>query len=355
MRTRTKILVTLAAGLLGFLGVEVVVRVAKVKPMPGPLENGTITRKSDDPRLRVELLPGGTLHTAFTDRHDNVLNEVDHFVNEQGFRGPTVEKEKPEGVYRIVCLGDSQTYGNGVGEEDTWPAVLTRRLRMARPEAKIEVMNCGVGGYETEQEVAYLESRLLAYDPDLVILGFFMNDPALPDAHVEPPEGTYNQLIHFLSPGRDHWLRAARNVVRTLDLGCDWLFRRLTMRRWIVQRAQLYDADFAGWIRVQAALRHAREILAARGARFAVLLVPLLMREENELVSSLPYRTVSAFCRADGIPYFDPEPLFAGMTVDDMRVHPRDLHTDPVGNRIVGAGLARWLEEQGLDREPAER
>lgn len=347
MRIRTKVIVTLLTGLAGFAGAEIAARVLQLGPMPYPLEDGAIVRHSDDPDLGVELIPGGVLRVQYLNRRREHVREALAVVNSQGFRGPVVPRPKPAGTFRIVCLGDSQTFGNGVGEGESWPAALGAALREAAPDASFDVMNCGVGGYETEQEVAYLEKRLLAYEPDLVILGFFMNDTALRGASVEPPTATLGRLIEFFSPGRTGVLPALRRYSRLLDLGSDWIFRRLAMSRWIDQREELYRDDFDGWVRVRAALRHARELVEARGGRFVVLLVPLLMLDRGELLSAQPYRTISSFGRSEGIPCFDPAPFFAGLDVDHMRVHERDLHSDGRGHRIVGQSLATWLREQG--------
>lgn len=355
MRTRTKLLVLATAALLGLAGAEIAARAFGLQPMPGPGDAGVIVGPSAEPRLRGELVPGSSLVTRFPDRRGRVVREVSAHVNAQGFRGREVEREKPADTFRIVCLGDSQTFGNGVGDEETWPHALETALREAHPGRAIEVMNCGVGGYETEQEVAYLELRLLDYAPDLVVLGFFLNDTALPDAPMEDLSAWYASVVRLLAPARQNWLRAVRDRLLLVDLGCDWAFRRLTMRRWIESRDLLFADDYSGWLRARAEIARARDLVEARGGRFAVLLVPLLMADGDELLSTAPYRKLAAFCRSEGIDAFDPEPLFTGLDPDRLRVHERDLHTDARGHEIVGRGLAAWLTERGLDGGARER
>lgn len=323
-------------------------RVSRVGPIPAPRDVGEIARFSEDPELRVELWPGATMRTQYWNRRGELVRETLAIVNHQGFRGAPVEVRKAAGTFRIVCLGDSQTFGNGVDEGESWPAALEAALRESDLEPRIEVMNCGVGGYQIEQEVAYLEKRLLAFEPDLVVLGFFLNDTALPGASIESPSSSSRQLIHFLAPGRPGTFPKLRQYSRLLDLGADWLFRKLTMDRWIEQRQALYADDFEGWVRARSLMRKARTEVERIGGRFVVLLVPLLMRDGAELISAGPYRTVSAFCLSEGIPCFDPGALFADLEVDRLRVHERDLHSNSGGHRIVGRSLARWMREQGL-------
>lgn len=82
--------------------------------------------------------------------------------------------EKPDGVFRIVGLGDSFTFGYGVNVEDTYLARLERLLLESGTNA--EVINLGVAGLGTAEELRILQESGLQYDPDLVILGYYVND-----------------------------------------------------------------------------------------------------------------------------------------------------------------------------------
>ena len=78
-------------------------------------------------------------------------------TNKQGFRNDKdFDYAKPEGVIRIVSLGDSQTQGYEVRQ--------------------VEVMNTGVSGFGTAEELVLLENEMVKYQPDFVILGFYKND-----------------------------------------------------------------------------------------------------------------------------------------------------------------------------------
>jgi len=98
-------------------------------------------------------------------------------VNSQGLRAPYEIGPKRPGTYRIICLGDSITFGLDLDDEYTYPSQLEKLLRgFARPGATIEVINAGVYAYTSRQGLAYLDQRLLKFEPDLVILGFGFND-----------------------------------------------------------------------------------------------------------------------------------------------------------------------------------
>jgi len=96
-------------------------------------------------------------------------------INGQGMRADhDFAYEKPPGTKRIVSLGDSFTIGIEVQAEETFSSILERELR-ARGRA-VEVLNAGVSGYGTAEEVIYLERELLRYDPDVVLISYFVND-----------------------------------------------------------------------------------------------------------------------------------------------------------------------------------
>lgn len=96
-------------------------------------------------------------------------------TNSEGFRSPEISPVKPEGTVRVICLGDSLTFGHGVEERFAYPRALERVLRERFPQRGWEVVNTGVEGYSTFQETVQLQ-RCLKYQPDLVVLLFCMND-----------------------------------------------------------------------------------------------------------------------------------------------------------------------------------
>lgn len=97
-------------------------------------------------------------------------------INAQGFRGDDFTLQKKAGVRRIACLGDSFTFGHGVRQEDAYPSQMEAILNAAAGVKAFEVLNFGVGGYNTKQEAILLEEKVLPYDPDLVILQYMFND-----------------------------------------------------------------------------------------------------------------------------------------------------------------------------------
>ena len=82
--------------------------------------------------------------------------------------------EKPPGVVRVLSLGDSHTQGYEVRQDATFSAVLERYLDAHSIRA--QVLNAGVSGFSTAEELAYLVSEGYKYKPDVVVVGFYAND-----------------------------------------------------------------------------------------------------------------------------------------------------------------------------------
>jgi lysophospholipase L1-like esterase len=109
-------------------------------------------------------------------------NSIGHFqqgipaiVNSQGHRDDEVTLEKPNGVFRILMLGDSFTVGANVRQEEAYPQVLEALLtdRLGRD---VQVVNAGVGGWEPFMYAQYYEHYGQDYDPDLILVGFFVGN-----------------------------------------------------------------------------------------------------------------------------------------------------------------------------------
>lgn len=96
--------------------------------------------------------------------------------NSLGFRGDEIAVPKPSGVYRIVCIGGSTTYSDGVLDHTkSYPTLLQGHLR-AHGLPHVDVVNAGVPGYTSLESLINLQTRALDVEPDLVIFYENVND-----------------------------------------------------------------------------------------------------------------------------------------------------------------------------------
>ncbi len=107
-------------------------------------------------------------------------------TNNDGFRGQQpVSRQKTPGTTRIIGLGDSVMWGTSVNQEQSFLGILQTKL--ASRSQDVEVINAGVVGYSTVQEALYFGDRLLAFEPDVVLINFCEND-------LMPSEDPFNAI-----------------------------------------------------------------------------------------------------------------------------------------------------------------
>jgi lysophospholipase L1-like esterase len=96
-------------------------------------------------------------------------------LDSRGYRNDEIAVAKPADTLRIACVGDSWTFGMNVDQDRSYPARLLVDLRDARGPT-VEVVNFGVLGYSSFQGVQLMKSRVFDFHPDVVAIGFGMND-----------------------------------------------------------------------------------------------------------------------------------------------------------------------------------
>ena len=142
-------------------------------------------------RLFGPILPGNYTSGAYLERHpiygffhiagyDGWQHSSEYFArvhfNSIGLRDPRESYEKPPKTFRILLLGDSFMEGVQVEQQETLAAVLEARLRALRPDLNVQVINAGVAGWGTGIEWLYLDHDGYRFQPDLVLVSFFIGN-----------------------------------------------------------------------------------------------------------------------------------------------------------------------------------
>ena len=109
----------------------------------------------------------------------NELYTWGHLVknNQYGFRERNFDSPKPAGMYRIMVLGDSLTWGAGLAPEERYTAITENLLNKTFNDRKFEVLNFGISGGPTIRERDILRQYKDIVNPDLIVVGFCLNDP----------------------------------------------------------------------------------------------------------------------------------------------------------------------------------
>ena len=156
---------------------ELAARTAGLGTPPGRLLGRALGGVSDLGRIAYQAQP----YVGFGLTPDYEWSRPDPAVpvrtnNNLGFRGPDTTRAKPDGTFRIVCLGGSTTFSDVVDDDETYPVHLQRELRAARPDLDIEVINAGVPSYTSAESLANLAFRVLDLSPDMIVIYHAAND-----------------------------------------------------------------------------------------------------------------------------------------------------------------------------------
>ncbi|HIL71653.1 MAG TPA: hypothetical protein EYG38_17610, partial [Verrucomicrobia bacterium] len=163
-----KPILALAATLLGLLAAEGFVRLSRKAPEIKPIElsdTNCVYQRSTNAILGFEL------KSNYRNSNPDFIESYER-TNSHGQRDRKRVIQKPEGVQRIILLGDSVVEGHGLAEDQT----LSHLLEQLYENQKTEVLNFGVSAYCTLAEIELLETKGLQFDPDVVILIFVEND-----------------------------------------------------------------------------------------------------------------------------------------------------------------------------------
>lgn len=171
-----RVMAVVASVALALLGGECLLRIVGA-PELATVQRGRL-QLSANSRLIYEPVPSLSIVGETKD-----LEIYSGTSNSLGYRDREHPRAKADGVFRVVVLGDSIAAGHGIERtEDVFPALVEKALAdAARP---VEVLNFGVIGYNTEQEVETLRSKALAFAPDLVVLEYCLNDRLPPEKHL---------------------------------------------------------------------------------------------------------------------------------------------------------------------------
>ena len=125
---------------------------------------------------QVTYLPNTFWH------HDLNPNDANRIgtINRHGTKGEDFEVPKPDGEFRVICIGDSTVEGIRLKPEETFPYFLEEKLKETLKERRgyktARVINAGVGSHNSAFNLAYLAFRLIHFEPDAVVIKSSYND-----------------------------------------------------------------------------------------------------------------------------------------------------------------------------------
>jgi hypothetical protein len=261
-------------------------------------------------------------------------NEVDHSFNSLGFRGLEFSEVKTPGRFRTAFFGDSMTVGEGVYIEDTYPQQVRIELQQDY-QIFVETMNFAVSAFNSEQEARLVRHVLPQFDPDILVLGYTMNDPAdrIPRRPEDAPNWDPVAVFKATHPPPDlHTLRLIHSVYM------QWRVRNLTLEF----LKDLHDPDGSRWARTASAIEDIGNQCQQRGIPCVAVLFPILT-ELQEYPLAQGHQQVRTTLETNGFLVLDMLEELRPHTAKDLWVHPTDQHPNEFVHRLVGEKLAALI------------
>lgn len=344
---------------IAILIAEVIVRVAGIEP-PRAISKRQLVESSNpsvvyhcypsNPSGELTVLPDTTIGDwqlktyAFVPKSlplDQVAQTpwcVQYKYSSKMIRDREYPLDPPPGIQRWVCIGDSFVFGEGVPEPMTLPRQMESLLG---PEH--EVINAGVVGFNTQEEVEVLRKIVAEAHCSRAVFVFIPNDILL-TPRLEFRQKYINDLI-LLRDSRLETFEAESWY--TGHLKVFHLFGgNLAMRRIKRQTIQWYLDSYDNahnQTNLQALKQNIHKLSQIADCRVAFVLYPLMEGFEDGYPLSAIHETVAGFARDAGLPVLDLAEAFAGMNADDLTVHPTDHHPNGKAHTIAARTITDWL------------
>src|SRR5262245_50397205 len=263
---------------------------------------------------------------------DAFLMGVHVTTNSAGFRDEEIPIERRPGSTRIMMLGDSVLFGWGTKQDETVAARLKQAWRQAGRD--VDVINTGVGNYNTIMEVQFFLTRGYQFKPDIVVLNYFIND-------AEPiPRYDYD-FIERVSAAWVYYGSRLDVVERELRLG--------QQTDWRTYYRNLYDdaRNPGGWQGVESSIRKLAAYCRDNGIRLLIVNYP-----ELRVLDPYPFpevqRRLAALAADLEVPYLDLLDSLRGEPPEKLWVTPPDPHPNGYAHGLFAKAIEKWTEREKL-------
>ena len=278
-------------------------------------------------------------------------------TNSHHFRDVDHQWEKASHTLRILALGDSFTFGWGVPLEATFLKQLEDRLQQ-RMRKRVETISSGVPGWGLNQYYRYLKHVGLTYDPDVIILAYFVDD--LPTSFQETIAANpqYKPGVQFKGGTLSHsrlanFTKAIADQIRDRNRykRVEYLYDLPARRKaWSQREHYLYTADGGERTKpyyrlLDEFLRKFRDLAKLSHAHLIVMFIPDVSQLYHPEMQHIN-RVLAKTTRSMDIPFLDMTPIFeTGTDPSTYYLIPRDSHTNPRGHLAMAKALTPMVCE----------
>lgn len=348
---------------------KVSIMAAAVAAALGLLEVGV---RLFDPQLLYRYPKGLFVNDAVTDyrlapgfsgRLDTPEYSTAVRINRLGLRDSRELGQKPAGTRRLLVLGDSFVMGHSVDEREDFTSLVEAGLNRLAGRPLFTVLNSGVPGFSTREELAYLRSRGFALEPDAVVLVFFVGndiaDNAESDRHYKVLDGylTNGSASPGSLPIGIQSFLALHSHLYHLLWPIQHRLRGLPMPK-ADDRLAIFRADGEEqlWKPTEDLLAEVAATVGARGLPFVLVLIPdmiqidpqlwhLATADHDGMDAASPSRRLVEMAATGGVAVLDLYPVFRSSARGGRLYYPIDHHLTRAGNRVAADALTPFLWE----------
>lgn len=266
-------------------------------------------------------------------------------VNSRGMRD-TEHKPGPSSGLRILVLGDSFAFGQGVlDRSQTFPRTMETLLRQRCRRDDIEVIVGARMGWDIDEIEKYLDQEAWTYAPDFVVYTFFLNDFQM----AATPRWSHATLLGTTAD----WLFRSSMLYYRLRKLKSAILEGLGMRRTYIQYLQDLCSPDANpeWPLFLLRFQRMSSKVRTAGATLAVATLPLMTRFDEQYPLGVCHSTLQALTLADGDYSIDLLEDFrqAGMDGRQLWAASFDSHPNVAAHRFIAERLAEHLVGPGLE------
>ncbi len=299
--------------------------------------------------------------------------------NSLGYRSEEIAIPKPEGQFRIVCMGGSTTYTTEVDDyRMSYPSLLEKELKERR-YSHVQVINAGAGSWTSWESLINFEFRLLDLEPDMIIVYDAVNDLLTRfvwpheayrgdnSGAISPPSMSMPSILEYSTLMRYVMIRTGlvkphssmdrhmavrpktywamefhkQNVEKTYPSG---IFREVTAEQMLAANPPVYFRRNIENLALVAKHRGVHTVLATFAYSPAFTELPLVTSPASRAALAEMNETLKSIAREMDVHLFD----FAALFPADKRYYTDGVHVNVEGVKLKARLFADYLSNNRL-------
>ena len=344
---------------------ELTVRALELAEPYTPQPDTAIKLYYNNPNGLVLLRPNARYYT-----HGN----IPMVINSEGYRDRLYKTKKDLHLLRIAAIGDSFTMGDGVYAKDSYPKQLESMLQNTKQQA--EVINFGITATNTLQQLEFLRNKVLQYNPDIVILGFNLNDFKVNKETVfERSKRLYSidykihadKTVSIIPPQKSLWESIMSQGYKFSSVWRCAHKAKSQILRWYRKDTPKSSEETYNTLNFQEnvilknydiitnAIIKMHSLLKRRKIQFYIFIIPAMTEFDRRIVGTFdnyPFRNmhkrIGNFLKQSGAIHSDVLENFGNRKISKLVVSKFDPHFNRKGNSIIASAIVEFMQKQGV-------